>query len=141
MRRAALTLAAAALAAAALTACGSPPAPAAPTGPTGPTTVTYTAPVPMPATTTSTAPPAESQETSWTMPNLVGSGLQDAQDSIQRLTNYGIAITTSHDATGAGRMQVADRNWKVCSQNVPPGETITPSSRIDFGVVKIDESC
>jgi hypothetical protein len=75
------------------------------------------------------------------MPNLVGSVLQDAQDSIQQLTNYGIAITTSHDATGAGRMQVADRNWKVCSQNVPAGEPITSSSRIDFGVVKLDESC
>jgi PASTA domain-containing protein len=132
MRRAAL-----AFAAAALTACGGPPAPTAPTGPTappGPTTITYTAPVPMPAATT----PAEK---SWTMPDLVGSDLQDAQDSIQRITGYGIAITTSHDATGAGRMQVADRNWRVCSQNVPPGETITPSSRIDFGVVKLDESC
>jgi hypothetical protein len=137
MRRAALV----ALAAAALTACGSPPAPAAPAGPTGPATVLYTAPVPMPDATTPTAPPAEPQETSWIMPNLVGSVLQDAQDSIQRLTNYGIAITTSHDATGAGRMQVADRNWKVCSQNVAPGETITSSSRIDFGVVKLDESC
>jgi hypothetical protein len=132
MRRAAL-----AIAATALTACGSPPAPPAPTGPTGPTTVTYTAPVPMPAATTT----AGSPETSWTMPDLVGSGLQDAQNSIQRLTNYGIAITTSHDATGAGRMQVVDRNWTVCSQNVPPGETITSSSRIDFGVVKVDESC
>jgi hypothetical protein len=137
MRRAALV----ALAAAAFTACGSPPAPAAPTGPTGPTTVLYTAPVPMPAATTPAAPPAEPQETSWTMPNLVGSVLQDAQDSIQQLTNYGIAITTSHDATGAGRMQVADRNWKVCSQNVPAGAPITSSSRIDFGVVKLDESC
>jgi hypothetical protein len=75
------------------------------------------------------------------MPDLVGSVLQDAQDSIQRLTGYGIAITTSHDATGAGRMQVADRNWKVCTQNVPPGAAITSSSRIDFGVVKLDESC
>jgi hypothetical protein len=137
MRRAVL-----ALVATALTACGSPPAPPAPTaGPTGPTTVTYTAPVPMSAETTPAAPPVGSPETSWTMPDLVGSGLQDAQDSIQRLTNYGIAVTTSHDATGAGRMQVADRNWKVCSQNVPAGEPITSSSRIDFGVVMLDESC
>ena len=133
-----------ALAAAALTACGSPPvhaAPPPPPAPRGPTTITYTAPVPMSAETTPAAPPVGSQETSWIMPNLVGSGLQDAQDGIQRLTNYGIAITTSHDATGAGRMQVADRNWKVCNQNVPPGATITSSSRIDFGVVKLDESC
>jgi hypothetical protein len=75
------------------------------------------------------------------MPNLVGSGLQDAQDAIQRLTGYGIAVTSSHDATGAGRMQVSDRNWKVCSQNVAPGETIMPGTQIDFGVVKLEEDC
>jgi hypothetical protein len=95
----------------------------------------------MPPEPTPAAPPAGSQLTSWPMPNLVGSGLQEAQDSIQRLTNYGIVITTSHDATGAGRVQVADRNWKVCTQNVPPGAAITSSSRIDLGVVKLDESC
>lgn len=134
-----------ALAVTALTACGGPPAPPPPppppTGPTGPTTITYPAPVPMLPEPTPAAPPAGSQPTSWTMPNLVGSGLQEAQDSIQRLTNHGIVITTSHDATGTGRVQVADRNWKVCTQNVPPGATITSSSRIDFGVVKLDESC
>jgi len=128
MRRAAL-----ALAAIALTACGSPPAPPAPPAPAGPATVVYPMPAPVPATTAPTA--------TWTMPNLVGSGLQDAQDAIQQLTDYGIAVTTSHDATGAGRMQVSDRNWTVCGQNVPPGDPITPSTRIDFGVVKVDESC
>jgi hypothetical protein len=45
------------------------------------------------------------------MPDLVGSPLQSAQDRIQRLTNFAIAVTTSHDATGAGRHQVWDRNW------------------------------
>jgi hypothetical protein len=78
---------------------------------------------------------------SWTMPNLVGAGLQDAQDAIQELTGYGIAITTSHDATGANRMQIADRNWKVCTQNIPPGATITSDTRIDFGAVKLEERC
>jgi hypothetical protein len=29
------------------------------------------------------------------------------------------------DATGAGRQQVLDRNWKVCGQSVAAGETIT----------------
>ena len=128
MRRAAL----AALTAAALTACGGPIAPAAPT------TVIVTVPVPAPAAPAPTFAPAEM---SWTMPNLVGSGLQDAQDAIQRLTGYGIAVTSSHDATGAGRMQLSDRNWKVCSQNVAPGETITSGTQIDFGVVKLDEDC
>jgi hypothetical protein len=130
MRRAAL----AALAAAALTACGGPTAPAAPT------TVIVTVPVPAPAAP-SPVPTSAPAESSWTMPNLVGSGLQDAQDAIQRLTGYGIAVTTSHDATGAARMQLSDRSWKVCSQNVPPGETITSGTLIDFGVVKLDEDC
>ena len=79
--------------------------------------------------------------TSATMPNLVGSQLQSAQDRIQSLTNFGIAVTTSHDATGAGRHQVWDRNWKVCAQNIPPGTAIDSGTRIDFGVVKIDERC
>ena len=131
MRRAAL----AALAAAALTACGDPTAPAAPT------TVIVTVPVPAPAAPSPPAPTSAPAETSWTMPNLVGSGLQDAQDAIQRLTGYGFAVTSSHDATGAARMQVSDRNWKVCSQNVAPGETITSGTQIDFGVVKLDENC
>jgi hypothetical protein len=78
---------------------------------------------------------------SWTMPNLVGSGLQDAQDAIQELTGFGIMLTTSHDATGQNRMQISDRNWKVCTQNVPPGGTITRETRIDFGAVKLEESC
>lgn len=77
----------------------------------------------------------------WTMPNLVGSRLQAAQDRIQSLTNYAITITTSHDATGAGRHQIFDRNWKVCSQNIAPGSTINRDTRIDFGAVKLQERC
>ncbi len=80
-------------------------------------------------------------QSSWTMPNLVGSNLQEAQNTIQRLTKFGIAVTTSHDATGAERQQVLDRNWRVCSQNIPPGATINTSTMIDFGAVKLSESC
>ena len=128
--------------AAALTACSAPaPAPpppppateAVPVPPRAPETITYPPTVAPPVTLT--------PGSSWTMPNLVGKGLQEAQDAIQELTGYGIAITTSHDATGANRMQIADRNWKVCTQNVPPGATITSSTRIDFGAVKLEESC
>ena len=56
---------------------------------------------------------------------------------------FEIAVTTSHEArsTGAGRQQVVDRNWKVCSQSVAPGTTITKSTRIDFGTVELDEDC
>jgi hypothetical protein len=75
------------------------------------------------------------------MPNLVGSNLQSAQDRIQRLTDFAIFVTTSHDATGAGRHQIVDRNWKVCAQNIPPGATIDRETRIDFAAVKLDERC
>jgi hypothetical protein len=126
--------------AAALTACGTPvpPAPAV--------TETATAPAPIPAPPTiayplTVAPPITQTPASWTMPNLVGMVLQEAQDEIQELTGFGIAITASHDATGANRMQLSDRNWKVCTQNIPPGATITRETRIDFGAVKLEESC
>jgi hypothetical protein len=75
------------------------------------------------------------------MPNLVGAGLQDAQNRIQSLTGFAISFTTSHDATGHGRQQILDRNWIVCSQSIPPGATIDNSARIDFGAVKIEERC
>lgn len=99
-----------------------------------------------PAATPSSAasPPISSRANSpvsWTMPNLVGSNLQDAQNAIQKLTGSAIFVTRSHDATGAGRHQVLDRNWKVCSQNVPVGHTIRADTRIDFGAVKLDERC
>jgi hypothetical protein len=120
-----------------LAACGGP----APTssGVTPTTQVSVT-------TTTSTlvttpSPKPDGRPRTWTMPDLTGSNLQDAQDTIQKLTDNAIFVTTSHDATGARRQQVLDRNWKVCSQNVPPGKTITADMRIEFGAVKLDESC
>lgn len=116
-----------------LAACGgTPPG-------TGGSTAAPASPAPPPSTgPTSTA---AAGTPGWTMPDMVGSNLQDAQDAIQRLTDYGIAVTYSHDETGAGRQQVVDRNWTVCSQNVPPGASITPSTRIDFGAAKTGERC
>ncbi|MGH3824527.1 MAG: hypothetical protein ACRDRA_17090, partial [Pseudonocardiaceae bacterium] len=67
--------------------------------------------------------------------------LQDAQNAVQKLTGFAIPVTRSHDATGAGRRQVLDRNWKVCSQNVPVGRTIDANTHVDFGAVKLDERC
>lgn len=89
----------------------------------------------------STAASGTATPATWTMPNLVGSRLQAAQDRIQNLTNYAITITTSHDETGAGRHQIFDRNWKVCSQNIPAGSTINRHTQIDFSAVKLDERC
>jgi hypothetical protein len=77
----------------------------------------------------------------WPMPNEVGAGLQDAQDAIQKLTGDEIFFTSSHDVSGKGRHQILDRDWKVCSQNIAAGTQIQPGVKIDFGVVKLAESC
>jgi hypothetical protein len=82
------------------------------------------------------APPQQ-----WVMPNLVGSNLQKAQDQMQKLTGDPVFITKSHDATGKKRNQVVDSNWKVCSQNITAGSQISVRSTIDFGAVKIEETC
>lgn len=103
--------------------------------PPPPVTVTVTVPVPAPS---ADAPrPAKSAE----MPDLVGAGLQEAQNRMQELFGNPLFVTVSHDASGAGRQQLLDRNWKVCDQNVAPGTRITEDSRIDFGAVKVEERC
>ncbi|MCM2391675.1 hypothetical protein [Streptomyces albipurpureus] len=72
------------------------------------------------------------------VPRFVGMGLQDAQDSAQAA---GFHILTSHDSTGASRMQVLDRNWKVCTQNYPEGKTMPLDTELNFGAVKVEETC
>lgn len=71
------------------------------------------------------------------LPDLVGEGLQSAQDAAQAAGFYNL---TSHDALGRDRHQILDRDWKVCSQN-PRSGTHDTSTRIDLGAVKLDESC
>ncbi|MEU3919560.1 PASTA domain-containing protein [Streptomyces sp. NPDC029004] len=72
------------------------------------------------------------------VPDFVGMGLQEAQDAAQA---EGFFLLTSHDNTGARRMQVFDRNWKVCDQNYAPGKTISAGTELDFGTVKLSETC
>lgn len=77
----------------------------------------------------------------WTMPDLVGSTLQDAQDQMQDLTGGAVYFTDSHDLGGKDRNQVSDRNWQVCTQSIAAGDTLNAGSRVDFGVVKLEETC
>jgi hypothetical protein len=74
------------------------------------------------------------------MPNEAGQILQDAQDDIQRVSGDPIFFTHSHDLLG-DRFQILDRDWKVCIQNVPPGQRVSAIEHIDFGVVKLNEAC
>ena len=74
------------------------------------------------------------------MPNLVGEVLQAAQDKMQQVVGNPAFVTFSTDLRGA-RAQVDDRNWKVCTQNVPAGATFAIDARIEFGVVRLEEAC
>ncbi|UHJ57120.1 PASTA domain-containing protein [Mycolicibacterium fortuitum] len=86
--------------------------------------------------------PVASAEPSWTMPNLIGMDLQGAQDAIQSLTQGEVWFSSSTDLTGKERAQISDRNWQVCRSTPPPGAKFTVSTKIDFGVVRIDtEKC
>ncbi|MFE2595791.1 PASTA domain-containing protein [Streptomyces sp. NPDC059396] len=72
------------------------------------------------------------------VPNFVGMGLQSAQDTAQAKGYYGLS---SHDSLGRGRLQALDRNWKVCSQNIKAGKTVSTETKLDFGAVKLEEDC
>ncbi|MEV7419672.1 PASTA domain-containing protein [Streptomyces sp. NPDC089919] len=73
-----------------------------------------------------------------TLPDLVGKGLQAAQDEAQAA---GFRDLASHDALGRDRLQVLDRNWKVCSQTPAAGTKTDTGARIDLGTVKLEETC
>src|SRR5688500_10152928 len=92
------------------------------------------------ATACSTAP-VDAAVNEWTMPDLIGQDLQGAQDAIQSLTDSADVYTDSRDLTGQDRMQVSDRHWRVCTSTPSPGETFTADTEIEFGVVRIEETC
>jgi len=73
-----------------------------------------------------------------TVPAFVGMGLQSAQDAAQKQGFYSL---TSHDALGRNRHQILDRDWKVCSQNAKAGTRAATKTRLDFGAVKLAETC
>ncbi|NLG56203.1 MAG: hypothetical protein GX542_11250 [Rhodococcus sp.] len=91
-------------------------------------------PAPGEARTTS-ATPATTTAAPVPMPDVTCTNLQVAQDRIQAA---GVFFSRSEDATGAGRMQVMDRNWVVVSQQPAAGELIAEGDAV-LSVVKIGE--
>ncbi|MGW7317633.1 PASTA domain-containing protein [Streptomyces sp. NPDC054865] len=73
-----------------------------------------------------------------TLPDFVGKGLQTAQDEAQAA---GFVLLKSHDSLGQQRLQALDRNWKVCGQTPAAGANVDTSTTIDFGAVKLEETC
>jgi hypothetical protein len=102
---------------------------------------TATAPAEPPVTTTPATTTTQNDSGSFTMPDEVGQILQDAQDDIQRVSGNPIFFSHSTDATGDGRHQILDADWKVCSQNIPAGTAVDQDSDISFAVVKTYEDC
>ncbi|WP_251096609.1 hypothetical protein [Streptomyces sp. Caat 7-52] len=92
------------------------------------------------ATSSSAAPTKDSKRAGEkkSVPNFVGMGLQSAQDAAQK---QGFYVLKSHDATGRARFQAFDRNWQVCSQNLKAGKVVPTDIELDFGAVKLDETC
>ncbi|GHB80709.1 hypothetical protein GCM10010347_59240 [Streptomyces cirratus] len=100
-----------------------------------PTSAAPTATTPA-ASAPAAAPPAKGKTA--TLPNLVGKGLQTAQDEAQASGFYALK---SHDSLGRDRMQVLDRDWKVCSQSPAGGVAMETGTTIDLGAVKLEETC
>ncbi|MFE4635634.1 hypothetical protein ACFRJ1_19975 [Streptomyces sp. NPDC056773] len=119
-----------------------PPRSVAPTS--APSAAPTSAPAPAPVSSkpaasapTSPAAPAPAPAQA-AVPNGVGQVLQAAQDNAQAA---GFFLLGSTDALGQSRMQVLDRNWKVCSQAPAAGTRAATSTKIVFNTVKLEETC
>ncbi|WP_405898627.1 hypothetical protein OG242_14915 [Streptomyces sp. NBC_00727] len=91
-----------------------------------------------PAPKGTSRPAADKADGKVSVPDFVGMGLQSAQDAAQA---KGLYVLTSHDSLGRDRMQVLDRNWKVCFQSIRAGKSVDRKTELDFGSVKTEESC
>jgi hypothetical protein len=94
-------------------------------------------PTAAPSTEASQTPEAQTPET-FTMPNLVGKNLQAAQEQLQAL---GSSVLDQKDASGQGRTQVVDSNWKVCEQEPAAGQQVPTTTTVVLSSVKSDEYC
>jgi hypothetical protein len=71
------------------------------------------------------------------LPGEVGKGLKYAVDALH---GAGFDTFSTHDASGRMRAQVLYTDWKVCFQT-PAAAALPTSTRVDFAVVKLVESC
>ncbi|MFC6153085.1 hypothetical protein [Nocardioides yefusunii] len=139
-----------------VTGCGGDAEPAA--GPTATATVTATVtatPEPVADESEPADEPADEEAveeaekkapepvlTAYTMPNTLGVDLQSAQEAVKDLLGVPVwPLLRSHDVLEGWRLQVLDAHWKVCGQEPAPGETFTEETIVDFGVVKLAETC
>lgn len=80
----------------------------------------------------------EEEGSTFTMPDLVGKNLQEAQNELQAL---GSDVLEQEDASGQERSQIIDSNWKVCTQAPAAGQEVPTSTTVTLSSVKKDEYC
>ncbi len=72
----------------------------------------------------------------WSMPDLVGCTLAEAENAIRFVTDcHGGVKVRSIDATGYGRTDFPENEWRVSSHTPNSGEWIGPDSVVSFAVV------
>ena len=89
-------------------------------------------------TSAATADGSTAKAEAKTVPSFIGKGLQSAQDEAQAAGFYNL---DSHDSSGRDRNQILDRDWKVCTQTPAAGQKTSTDTKLDFGTVKLDETC
>lgn len=94
-------------------------------------------PIPEPTAEVSQTPEAPSPA-AFTMPSLVGKNLQEAKNELQAL---GSAALDQRDASGQGRTQILDSNWKVCAQEPATGQKVATTTTVVLSSVKNEEPC
>jgi hypothetical protein len=111
-----------------------------PTGSTTPPGVPAVTTVPVDTQPGGDSAPSNTVATvdSFTMPDVVGLDLQSAQDQLQALGSYRM---DQRDATGKGRTQVEDDNWRVCSQRPAAGRTVPARTLVLLKSVPLEERC
>ncbi|MBT0772727.1 PASTA domain-containing protein [Kineosporia sp. J2-2] len=77
-------------------------------------------------------------EAHFTMPDVVGGNLQQAQDELQSRGSY---LLDQVDATSQHRFQLLDSDWKVCHQSPAAGTRTLKTSLVRLEAVKLDENC
>jgi hypothetical protein len=76
--------------------------------------------------------------TTFTMPDLLGQNLQEAQNALQAM---GSREMDQQDASGQERLQVLDSNWQVCTQEPTSGREVPVDTLVVLASVKTDEVC
>ncbi|GLY27180.1 PASTA domain-containing protein [Kineosporia sp. NBRC 101731] len=74
----------------------------------------------------------------FTMPQLVGRNLQNAQDLLQKRGSY---LLDQVDATSQHRFQLLDSDWKVCHQSPRAGSRVLKTKLVRLEAVRLDENC